>query len=172
MTSKSHIIEKSINHPLENTLDIEQNTTQIDVIERQTQLSTHDEYDKKDGEIEQQLQEIYDLALEGYEQQTINGNTVEGKYKARVGEVAAGFLNTALGAIREKNLQKKYKDRNVLDKNKIKDKNQVTNNNLIISDRNEILKMLQNSPIVVDDSTNIIDASTKKSQNKETKSRS
>lgn len=172
MTTKSHIVQKNINHPLEDTLDIQQNTTQIDVVERQSQLSHHVEYDKKDGEIEQQLQEVYDLALEGYEQQTINSNTVEGKYKARVGEVAAEFLNTALGAIREKNLQKKYKDKHILDANKvnaIKDKNQITNNNLIISNRNEILKMLQKSQIIADNSTNIIDASSKKSQDKKTK---
>ena len=170
MNSVSTTKQQQISHPLEKELSIQDQSTVIDVNQTETQLISHVEYDNKDDEIEQQLQEVYDLALDGYQQQSINASTVEGKYKARVGEVAAQFLNTALGAVREKNLQKKYKDKNVLDKNKLKAllpvKN-VTNNNLVVADRNEILKMLSPNNQPIFDQQN---ASAKKPSDKKTTS--
>jgi len=69
---------------------------------------------------------------------------VEGKYKARMGEVTATMLNVALQAVHEKTILKIHKDKLMTDKtNTAQQRGGVTNNNLVVTaDRNEILRML------------------------------
>ena len=64
---------------------------------------------------------------------------VEGKYKARIGEVTATMLNVALGAVREKTALKMHKDKLTPIPGAGP---QTVNNNLVVADRNEILQML------------------------------
>ena len=66
---------------------------------------------------------------------------VEGKYKARVGEVAATMLNVALGAIREQRALKEHKDKLGVTAKNAGTPNTL-NQNLIVADRNEILRTL------------------------------
>ena len=141
MSDKTKIIEgeKPIHHPLEEVFEIEEGTTIVPHIERSTELVIHEEYDKKDTELEEQFQEVYDAALGAFEGQMDEAELVEGKYKARNGEVAVQFLNAALAAAREKAGMKKHKDKLAVDKSKAGTP-KTLNQNLIVADRNDLLK--------------------------------
>lgn len=128
-----------IEHPMEEVLDIEPGTTIATVVERSTELVVAEEFDEKDNEIEGQMQEVYDAAMSAFEQQSMDSEVIEPKYRARNQEVAVQFLNTALSAVKEKSSLKQHKDRINIDRVKAA-KAGTTNNNLIVADRNEILK--------------------------------
>lgn len=134
-------IEVTIEHPMEEVLDIEPGTTLIPKQERNTELIHIEQYDDKDSEIENQIQEVYDAAMDAYESQMDEVELVEGKFKARNGEVAVQFLKTALDAVKEKSILKQSKDKHLIAKNKL-DSAKTVNNNLIVADRNELLKTL------------------------------
>ena len=108
---------------------------------RSTELTSIETYDEKDSEIETQFQEVYDAAMGAFEGQFQEADLVEGKYKARVGEVAVQFLNTALQAAQNKSLLKQHKDK-IAEATKKNSTPNTVNNNLIVADRNEILKKL------------------------------
>jgi len=132
--------DKSFEHPLEGFFEIEPGTTLIPgsntqelVDGEESNLVEAPHYDDKDKEIEQQLEDIRTIALDAFEEQQAEIETVEGRYKARLGEVAAQYLNIALNAIKEKNTTKLNKD-----KNRSGGGPQTVNNNLII-DRNTLV---------------------------------
>lgn len=134
--------EKQTEHVLEDVFDIEEGTTMVPYTEREpTVLVEHETYDDKDKEIEGQLQEVIDHALEAFENTSETAEDVEPQFKARNQEVAAQFLNTALQAINSKSSIKQQKDK--LEKMIAKGGagGQVTNN--IIVDRNDLLRALQ-----------------------------
>ena len=135
--------EKTISHPMEGVLNIEPGTTIVEYQESlPAVLTEHEEYDEKDNEIEQQFQEVYEKALDIFEDQSEVAEMVEGKFKARNYEVAAQFLNTALNAIKEKAGLKQHKDK--LSIAAVKAENSgTTNQTLIVADRNDILRALQ-----------------------------
>ena len=141
MTDKENI-EVPINHPMENILDIEEGTTMMPAVKRTTELVVSGQYDDKDDEIDEQYQEVYDLSLEAFEQQSQEAELVEGRYKARNGEIAAQYLNIALNAAKEKGSLKGNKDKLSLAAEKVTSGSRTTNNNLIVGDRNDILKTL------------------------------
>lgn len=129
-------------HPMEDVLDIEPGTTIIPKVEAvPTVLTPAQEYDGKDNEIEGQFQEVYDAAMTAFETTSETVNQIEPKYRARNEEVAVQYLNTALAAAREKAGLKQHKDKVTVAKGKISGPSTV-NNNLIVADRNEILKKL------------------------------
>lgn len=104
--------ERVISHPCEDFFEIENNSTIMTVAEpRSTQLAEHSSYDDKDCEIEEQYQEIYDKAMDAFDdiQQDMEG--IEGKFKARNNEVGVAFLNAALSAAKEKARLKEHKDK-------------------------------------------------------------
>lgn len=126
---------------MENVLDIEPGTTLVEYQETPPgELVITSDYDKKDSEIEQQLEEIRTKALDAFDAQQDITETVEGKYAARSGEVAVQFLNTALQAIRDKSDLKQHKDKVAIKSSENGPK--TVNNNLIVADRNEILKII------------------------------
>ena len=139
MTERTEVT-KNISHPMEDILDIEPGTTIATKIERNTEIAEDAEYDTKDDEIEEQIQEVYDSAMTAFESQMDESELVEGKYKARNGEVAVQFLNAALTAIKEKNGLKQHKDKIAIAKGKLTGSK--TTNNLIIADRNDLLKQI------------------------------
>lgn len=106
---------------------------------------SHPEYDSKDTEIESQFQEIYDKALDAFDVQVEDTSDIEGKYMARNAEVANQLLTTALAAAKEKSNLKKHSDHLKI-KRPTSDSNSgsTTNiqNNNIIMDRNELLKIM------------------------------
>lgn len=134
--------EKLVEHPLETEFDLEKGTTLVDYAEVvPSEVLPMADYDGKDNEIEQKLEDIYSVAMGQVEIIGDEIERVEGKYKARVGEVTATMLNVALGAVREKRMMKEHKDKIAV---KVKEAGtpQTLNQNLIIADRNEILRTL------------------------------
>lgn len=138
-------IDVPIEHPLEKVFDIEPGTTMVPTVQRTTDLTVVHTYDEKDKEVEGQFQEIYDAAMGAFEQQSLEIDSLEGKYKARGGEVAVQYLNTALEAARSKATQKQHKDKMAVDQGKAGPK--TVNNNLIVADRNDLLRNLRNLEI-------------------------
>jgi hypothetical protein len=135
---------KTIDHPLEDVLDIPSNSTEIDVIEHESkeiQVIDHPDYDDKDQSIDSQFQEVYDLAMDAFERQAEDAEIIEPKFRARTQEVAAQFLNTALNAAKEKSYLKVHKDKINIAKAKATGP-QTVNNNLVVADRNELLKKM------------------------------
>ncbi len=142
MTTTTEDYEKATAHPLEEMLDIEEGTTMVPATKRSTDLVVEARYDDKDEEIEEQFQEVYDLALDAFEAQSQEAELVEGKYKARNGEIAAQYLNTALAAAREKGQLKSGKDKLALAANKISPGTGPQSAQKIVGDFSEILKAL------------------------------
>jgi hypothetical protein len=131
--------EKSIEHPLEEVFDIEAGTTMVEYKEVTPAVVVEmPNYDAKDDEIESKLEEIYTVAMTQVDVISDETERVEGKYKARMGEVTATMLNVALGAVREKAALKMHKDKLTPSANGPS----TVNNNLIVADRNEILRAL------------------------------
>ena len=102
------------------------------------------DYDEKDNEIETKLEQIFTIAMNQVTIVADEIGRVEGKYKARMGEVTATMLAVALGAVREKTVLKVHKDKLMSTKtNTAQQRGGVVNNNLIVTaDRNEVLRML------------------------------
>ena len=137
---KLTVKEKAIEHPMEDILDIDPGTTIVEYKEvLPAEIVPSPVYDTKDDEIEEKLEEIYTVAMGNVEVIADEMERVEGKYKARIGEVTATMLNVALGAVREKAQLKMHKDK--LPKNGGGGA-QTVNNNLVVADRNEIIRML------------------------------
>ena len=134
----------TIAHPMEDVLGITPNTTEIQLEKRSTELVECEQYDEKDKELEDQFQEVYDIALDAFEIHSQDTETLEGRYKARNAEVAANFLNTALAAAREKAALKQHKDKLVRSGGNGVGPHTVNNN--IIIDRNELLRTILGSP--------------------------
>jgi len=134
--------EKAAEHPLEELLDIEEGTTIMEYVEpaMPAEVVTVDGvYDEKDTEIEEQLQEIYEVAMTQFEVQSGVCEEVEGKYAARNAEVAVQFLTAALNAVQTKSTVKANKDKLVV-KAITSEPNAKGN---IVLDRNELMKMLE-----------------------------
>jgi len=138
MSTKTTETEKEISHPLEEIFDIEESTTIVPYKEVKTDLVPHETFDNKDKELEEQLQDLYDKALEAFENQQDDADTIEPKFKARNAEVAVQYLKTALEAVREKRVLKEHKD-----KITIKEKGGTTNNNLVVADHNALMEMIE-----------------------------
>lgn len=139
MGRKVEETEKVVSHPLEEVLDIEENTTVVPVKQVTTDLVVSEKYDEKDRELDGQFQEVYDAAFEAFENQAEEAELIDPKYKARNAEVAVQYLNTALQAAREKSNLKQHADKVQIAVTK---SSTTVNNNLIV-DRNDLLRTLQ-----------------------------
>ena len=129
-------------HPLEDELGIEPNTTMVETVVRPPApqvLTPEDGYDNVDEDINDAFQEVYDAAMTAFDMQTREAENVEGQYKARNGEIAAQFLNTALNAAKERAGVKKHKDKIKVAANK-KSAPRTLHQNVIVADRNDLLK--------------------------------
>lgn len=133
---------KNINHPLEDIFDIQPNSTVMQVSEVVPSAPVDNPmYDERDVEIDVQLEQVYTTAMTAAVDVGDEMERVEGKFKARMGEVMATNLNVALSAIREKADIKKHKDKlkTVAPVGNVEG-NYTVNNNVIVADRNEILR--------------------------------
>lgn len=134
--------EKVINHPLEDALGIEPCSTIVEYQEFiPADIVEMPNYDEKDKEIEFKLEEIYTLAIGNVSAISDEMDRVEGKYKARIGEVTATMLNVALGAVKQKADLKAHKDKISVEKASAKTPHTL-NQNLVVADRNDILRAL------------------------------
>jgi hypothetical protein len=145
---KKSIIEIPTEHPLEDVFGIEKGTTMMPQVQRTTEMTEAPSYDPKDNEVDGQFQEVYDAAMGAFESQYAEAEMVEGKYKARAGEVAVQFLNTALAAAQSKSTLKQHKDK--ITRAVAGAGPKTINNNLIVADRNELLRDLKNLNLPID----------------------
>lgn len=111
--TQSETVVKQVEHPLEDIFELPSGSTEIIVKERHTEVAPCDQFDTKDTEIEEQFQEVYDVAMATFENTVdmLERSETDPKYVARQMEVAAQFLNTALAAAKEKAGLKQGKDR-------------------------------------------------------------
>lgn len=138
-------------HPLETLLDIEEGSTDLGinieehyaVAAEQTQAvgSTPVEKDEEDKEVDAKIDTVYAAAMEAFQTQTSFTEIIEPRYAARNAEVAANYLNIALAAA---NSRARIKT----DRKKTAafipfGSGGKTTNNLIVADRNDILRMIQ-----------------------------
>lgn len=138
--SKFIMEEIETDHPMEEVLGIEPGTTLMERPKAEpTEIVVTEDYDEKDIEIERQLEDVYKAAMIQFEITCEESEKVEGRYKARNGEVAIQALTTALAAVRTKAEVKSSKD-----KVRTKSSPKTLNQNLIVADRNELLKVLGN----------------------------
>jgi hypothetical protein len=136
--------EKTIAHPMEEVLGIPENTTVVEYTEVLPAVPVASpQYDAKDGEIEGKIEEIYAFAMAKVATVADQIEIVEGKYRARLGEVTANMLNVALGAVREKRELKQHKDKIAVVQTEAGTPRSITNNNVILT-RNELLDLLAN----------------------------
>lgn len=97
-----------------------------------------EEKDAEDEEIDSRLDQVYDVALETFQQQTEYTQIIEPRYAARNAEVAATYLTIALNAVATKAKVKGDRKRNaqfVPYANK-------TQNNVVVASREEIMRMI------------------------------
>lgn len=133
--------EKTTHHPLEDMLGIEPGTTVMTDHEEPNLPAIVDKtYDEKDIEIEKQFQEVYDTGMTTFRSLTEDLEVTDPRFRARTAEVASQYLNTSLAAAKEKLNQKQNKDK--IAANISSDGPKTINNNLIVADRNKILRAL------------------------------
>lgn len=142
MSIESKVIEVQIEHPAEQIFDIAPGTTMIEQVQVEQDMIQPVTYDDKDMEVEDQLQTVFTAAMSAFETQQMNSEGADPKFQARAMEVANAFLNTALAAAMGKSQLKQHKDR--LKKPVIAAVSNTTNNNTLIMDRNELVKLIQN----------------------------
>lgn len=145
-------IEVAKDHPLEEVFDLEEGSTLVPQTVVNSEVTEYEQYDKKDTEIESQFQEVYDLALTAFEQQQEESEDIDPKYKARNAEVAVQFLSTALNAAQAKANLKTHKEKLGLASKKA-GKSAVTNNNLLVTNRNDLLKLFRQESKHIDGET-------------------
>lgn len=102
-----------------------------------------DHKDEDDKEIDANITQVYDKAIQAFEQQAEMIEIVDPRYAARTAEVAATYLNIALNAMAVKSRTKS--DRVKRNQAFVPYANgpKTVNNNLIVADRNSILKALR-----------------------------
>lgn len=139
MSKEIITIQKNLDHPLEDIFDIEPGTTLITRQEQKTELVELAEYDEKDIEIEESMQEVYDKAMSGYERIQDECEDIEGRYLPRMMEVGVQHLKMALDAAEAKARIKEMKDK--LNSKSKSSGAKTINNNLVIS-REELLRTM------------------------------
>lgn len=137
-----------MSHKIDKAFDIEPyETTELidfeDIKNLPSVNTVHDEYDHKDREIEDQFQEVYDKAMEAFSTQVEESADIDGKYLARNSEVANQLLTTALHAAKEKASLKQHSDHLKIKKGQQGENVTNVQNNNIMMDRNELLKMMK-----------------------------
>jgi len=102
-----------------------------------------DHKDEEDKQIDENITQVYDKAIQAFEQQAEMIEIVDPRYAARTAEVAATYLNIALNAMAVKSRTKS--DRIKRNQAFVPYNNgpKTVNNNLIVADRNSILKALR-----------------------------
>jgi hypothetical protein len=149
MTSETKIVEVQYQHPAESIFDLDPGSTVIDQVVTTSEPTEQPvQYDDKDQEINNQLQQVFDAAFGAFEAQRLSTEGMNPQFQNRALEVASTFLNTALAAINSKSQFKQAKDKIVKPTGNV---NNTTNN--LIMDRDDMLRMLmkqQTNETVID----------------------
>lgn len=135
---KTEIKEHTITHPAESIFDITPGTTVVDQVTTVSEPTIDAvQYDEKDLEIDNQLQQVFEAGFGAFEAQRLSTEGMNPQFANRALEVASQFLNTALAAVNAKANFKHNKDKNT---KVVSTTNNTTNN--VIMDRNQMLAML------------------------------
>ena len=100
--------------------------------------------------VDESLIDVYERAIMAFEEQVNNASIVEPRFAARNMEVAKMFLDSAMEALKLRNSQDQHDDKIKIAKAKLgRMPGKTVNNNLIVADRNDILKrVLEGNPIM------------------------
>lgn len=135
--------EKTIEHPMESVLDIEPGTTVVQYTQPvEDEQVVGEAYDEKDIAIDKKFNDIYRMAIASVTDLRDEIERVEGKYKRGLAENAVQMLNVALSAATQEGHYKIQKTKAIVSQGDTT--NNVTNN-VIVADRNQVLKMLRDS---------------------------
>ena len=139
-------VKEKRGHALEKYFEVPEESTETERLVVSYPLKKSKDYDDKDSEIEKEIHRVFERAMEGYESLSEILDNVEPKYRARIAEVAATYLNTALNASskrasQKENIKKLEMKQQEIDKRSSTSK--TTNNIIHTGDRNEFLKFLR-----------------------------
>lgn len=136
-------IKELVDHPLEEFFNIQPASTEVVKYQRKTEVTSYEEFDDKDKELEETYQEIVDAAMTGYDNLQEMVETADTKFAARLMEVGVQHLNVALAAASKKTQLKENKDK-MIARAKLGVKAGNTTNNIIFTgDRNDLLRQIQ-----------------------------
>lgn len=152
MTSRQHPLEQVFNLETGEYFDALNNQDSREIVPIESNLPVTgnapvtpppDHKDEDDKEIDANITQVYDKAIQAFEQQAEMIEIVDPRYAARTAEVAASYLNIALNAMAVKSRTKtdRIKRNQAFDPSANGAK--TVNNNLIVADRNSILKALR-----------------------------
>jgi len=119
----------------------------LDLVEEEAETLPDSVGEEKLG-VDESLIDVYERAIMAFEEQVNNASIVEPRFAARNMEVAKMFLDSAMEALKLRNSQEQHGDKIKIAKAKLgRIPGKTVNNNLIIADRNDILKrVLENTP--------------------------
>lgn len=106
------VMERIVQHPLEQVFNLPPNSTTVEsFVPRETELVLADGYDDKDVEIEANFQEVFDKAMDVFDEMQESMLATESITHAAKQETASMMLTTALNAAKEKARMKEHKDK-------------------------------------------------------------
>lgn len=117
-----------------------------EMIERSTESLDEIEIAKEerieDIHIDAQLENIHNMAMSAFESQHRMSQEVDPKFSARNSEVAAQYLNIALGAVKDR-VDAKYKRQKIKIAQKTTEPPKSGDVNVFVGNRNDLLKALR-----------------------------
>jgi hypothetical protein len=138
-----------IKHPLDSVFGISEDLSEDDInssyemIDSTNNANSVPQEDAKDADdilVEKRIDEVYSAAISAFQQQVSYTEIIEPRYAARNAEVAANYLNIALAAANSRakvKVDRKRTNQFIPHGNSSK-----TTNNILIANREEILKMI------------------------------
>jgi len=140
------IVKERRGHALEKFFNVPEGSTETEKVSVSYPVKRHELYDDKDSEIEKEFHTIFEKSMEGYESLAILLDSVDPRYRGRLAEIAASYLNTALNAVSKKAAQKEAIQTMKLKENTAQNKTKVagsTTNIAFVGDHNSALKILK-----------------------------
>lgn len=131
-------------HSFENVLGIPSGSTEVVKTRITSETKPHDDYDEKDGEIEQDFLDVHDKAMELYETLLDEIDDADQAKVSRLSEVAGQILNTALNASERRRVLKQHID-TIKQKDRVIDnKSGPTNqtNNILVGTHEDLQALL------------------------------
>lgn len=144
---KTVTVDKTINHPLEELLGLPSHSTIVPVeVAEPVEVVEHVLYDDKDKEVEERIEEVYTSAMDLIRINSDKLETADGKAVACITESTAALLNVALSAAREKRELKRHKDKmTTAPAGGVGGVGNTVNNNILVTTRNDIMKMIRDA---------------------------
>lgn len=147
-------------HAFEDVLGVPSGTTEVTKKMVVSERVESPLYDEKDYELDDDLRELQDNALEMHEQLVEEMEDAEPAKRARLAEVSGQMLNISLGALKERSKHKQHKD-TLQQKDKALSKKGssggTTNNNVFVGSHEELMALLDANSGEPSEDPNVID---------------